>query len=433
MRLPEIVTSLRAPEAVNAAWATPELRTYILGNWAMSDEAFESIYRPGLPLDDAKRLACNAITDRKFIQVLRVETRSSVVSLAVDCDVPLSGDVLEVMMSAPTLKRAVANKVLRRRAAENLPLPWLRAAAEVSGKCRVELMLHDRNMPDTVVAENLRFYQKWGPARSAALPELLATRPAVISAAAHSDSLRVRQAATGCRHLLDPADQRAVADLDDVDGKNIAWHEEREFIRVALACNPACSLPIVKELAGLLSRYAMFGTELQASSQIQGHPDRLTGPVECESRAHVLDWLISRTLPVNRGDKIKHRLWDLPALLANPHLSEKQQKTMLVVLWIHHHLIGDLPATAAAVAEYIAGRPKLAEEAGWSEELVTALAGPPPEPSPWRPPDRPTERAVAELESALSTEEHWRTALNLLTSGFSGAAPSLVAVTLAVT
>lgn len=435
-RLASLTVSRAAQEA---ALAREGLRPQVLTNPSLDTGLLRRLLaEPKLSVADAKALVGRRLPQEVFQQLLATEKRQGVILESFKSNIPTLED-LHVLLE----NRALAKDKLVTHVAKHfegvVDVDWLRAAGQVSGRARMMYWLAaPGETTNEEISAALAEFTSWGPEwPGELLSPLLADRPALLPAAARSDSLKVRTAAAGCRHLTDPGLQRQLAELDsgvDFATASGQWLEERKFIWVSLVCNPACDMAVVRELRPVFDRLGYdSGEHYWRRTTYQDF--QLASTYQDEQDPRVLEWLIRRTLGSS-----KLRWWDFPALAANPHLGEAE--AFAICHRLREHLPGGLEAPVAKAALGLLDRfPAEFADAGITREDIIQRPAPlprasallDPQPRQFGPEDLAKfgteplavfrgwreEALTRYLESALNdTPQAWTLVMSLLEDGF---------------
>ena len=220
------------------------------------------------------------------------------------------------------------------------PVQRRAVVTQAGGLCLLEFLLVDAydacavSLPDLVgflsTVESWRtrgLHSRYRLRLSALLhvrPEVVAPLVACFDPGRVPDTLLTPLA--GCRFLTDLSSQRVVAGLSP-DGLFVGDLGVLRYGLVSLVYNPVCSAEVLEELRGV------------RASPYEARTDFLRAPLEFRSRTRfprptvsvgyesvdesVLGWLVSRAVSGSA------RLWDMPALLENPLLTEPQAQNLL--------------------------------------------------------------------------------------------------------
>lgn len=443
----ELARVTASPAAQLVLSRDPALVRSLTQNPFLSDAMFAALYpNKKLPVADAKQLVSgNYLTDQQFEHVLAIETRATVINaMLASSDVP-PADRLDKLLQSKAFSRQVSDKVV----SDNnwhLSLAWVRAAAlAVAGRARLELWLRSpADFTDAEIAAQLEVYSTWGPQPDGArLVQLLADRPGVIAGAARSDSPKVRTWAAGCRHLTRPADQLAVAYLDEsipASQRGSEWIDAHVFTFLALANNPVTSIDVIERC----NEHLLLATDMEkrtsASRRLAKRPGPVTNSYETETDMFKVAWLLERCLPNSEGEGGRDH--DLVAVLANPNLTPAE------VLFAHRRLTSWATQTTAVAFDKLAARfPDFVQDRGIGKlaapDTGTPVAPTPPQrTAPWTSVhaaltagSRPAAQVrnngpeLRHLEQHLGeSETAWMAALSLLDNGFPGTVAELVMV-----
>lgn len=212
-----------------------------------------------------------------------------------------------------------------------------RVAERVDGLGRLIWLV--RHGSDGEVRCALGRWSEWAPPagqgrRKMWLAALFADRPHLLDAAVAAGAAEaVVIAAAGCRHLTALADQRTIA--------RRPFEPERKFALTALVHNPVVHPEILDELAATLAASGDPWIHGDLRQQIAWRRNRLhSGDVvrvedtfEAVSDGRQLERLVHRTV-------MGLRVWDIPALAANPHLSGAMRINLASAL--RHKTAGEL-------------------------------------------------------------------------------------------
>jgi hypothetical protein len=331
-----LISETRSATALRAALQNPELRQAAVINAALPEDLWFAAYpgKPKPPLALAKDLVDRPLSDRQFDYVLTCDGRSSVLAQVITSDPP-NPERLNALLDAKGFNAAIAEQVFTTTAVSQ---QWLvAAAAKVGGNARLEAWLrYPQLYTDAEIITDLRVYSSWAPrSDKGRLAPLFAGRPATLEGGVYSDSRWARTPAAGCRHLHRLDWQRAVVELDapeaaDPDAVNHLWADERCYIWAAFVNNPVADLATVTAVNPLMRRLSEYDFQNQAANRLARMPFTVTGDFEAETDPVKIATLIRRTMP--NDNRMAGREHDLPALLANPHLSSGDISRILVAL-----------------------------------------------------------------------------------------------------
>lgn len=364
--------------ALEVALNTPELFESAVANPSLPEDIWAALLaakkKPTVKV--AKSLVDRPLSATMVDHLIATETRVNVLSAGLGWADP-SLDQLTALLAGKSFTASFAEKLIT-DFSDVLTLDWLeQAAAKVGGAARTEFWLR---APDRVTDEEvnafLEDYENWGPAwDTSRWQRLFATRPGVLAGGARSSSLRVRTAAAGCRHLIDPALQRELAGLNDPEAASADtapndWIDERAMVWTALVYNPTCDLDVVRDLQPFMQRCEEWNTREGPANRLARQPFRLDTPFEEVTDPVMRAWLIRRTVP--NQNKPAGRSYDMGALLSNPHLSEGEVETIFRSLREHIDAVSDFREQLLPLAHKY---PAVAAGTGLSvEEMTEKLA-----------------------------------------------------------
>lgn len=316
------------PTAQQVLLKDTRYRQPLMRNPWLTDEAFAQLYpNRKTKVADAKTLLARRLTDVQFDHVIGFESRSSVLERMFHDGLLSSRRMFAYLRSAGSSTKVVDSLIDRCNLA--IPTEWVREAGQkLGGQARLEAWLREPDSyTDTQIAEELENYSQWGAKwASLRLQLVLATRPALIGAAARSEHLPVRSAAAGCRHLTELDDQLATLGITALDQHGqVKDLEDIAFLIVALTHNPVVGNDVVQVCDTLLRRLRDPEKVDGATQRLARHPHPVVEPFEEVRSPEQLGWLVSRCLPW--GSK-PGRPADLRALLDNPNIGYPELTTI---------------------------------------------------------------------------------------------------------
>jgi hypothetical protein len=304
------LTALRIPAPVARALAAewPEMAA----SPQLDPEAWDLLWNhPARDASMARQLVARPLSQAQLSTVLRTERRAGVLREALRYTVPTADHWHQLAARPPSgqLSGELAlddrcPPELRERFLATAPAVvqiWpVAGAPEVTISQRLEALAALAPLP----VAGWRAYNDAWRAVVAVWPESL---PHICAGGLPKEAA---VAAAGALGLIDPALQLALLE-------NYADIDEPQFLRAALAANPAVTVAALEVMVAKGESLAARRLHAPQTSRLDGDPGDVSDPA-------LLDRLVERALPT-RFDQSRVRPWFAVALAGNPHLSAEQR------------------------------------------------------------------------------------------------------------